>query len=284
MKRIGFIDYFLDEWHANHYPGWIEQASGGTFKVTCAYGKIDSPTGKTNADWCQGSGIELLSTIQEVIDSSDYLIVLSPDHPEFHEELSRLALESGKPTYVDKTFAPDRGTALRMFERAANHQTPLYSSSALRFAPEYAEARGREIDTVFSQGPGQYSNYAVHQIEPIVSLMGIGARRVMSVGTKLAPSLLVDYEDGRQAALLHIQNSPFLLTLQYKNGESARFTAEADFFAAFIADLLRFFDTGTPSVRAEETILIMTLIEYGSQAAQTPYQWVDLPVREEAAR
>ncbi|KGE17066.1 hypothetical protein [Paenibacillus wynnii] len=280
MKRIGFIDYFLDEWHANQYPDWIEQSSGGTMKVTCAYGKVDAPNGRTNADWCRDKGIELLPTIQAVIDSSDYLIVLSPDHPEFHEELSLLPLQSGKPTYVDKTFAPDRETANKMFERAAQHNTPLYSSSALRFAPEYGDARDKEIDTIFSQGPGKYSNYAVHQIEPIVSLMGVGAKRVMSVGTELAPALLIEYPNGRQASILHIQNSPFLLTLQYENGESARVTAEADFFAAFIDDLVHFFKTGISTVPPEETILVITLIEYGSKAREKPYQWIELPVPE----
>lgn len=27
MKTIGFIDYYLSEWHANNYPAWIRQAS-----------------------------------------------------------------------------------------------------------------------------------------------------------------------------------------------------------------------------------------------------------------
>lgn len=277
MKKIGFIDYYLDEWHANQYPDWIKQASGGTMKVTCAYGKVDSPNGRTNADWCREMGIELLPTIQAVVDNSDYLIVLSPDHPEIHEELSLLPLQSGKPTYVDKTFAPDRETAIKLFGWAAKHNTPLYSSSALRFAPEYMEARGNGIDTLLSQGPGKYANYAVHQIEPIVSLMGVGAKRVMSIGTMQTPALLIDFTDGRQATFLHIQNSPFLLTLQFESGHSARIAAEADFFAAFIDNLVQFFQTGISTVEPEETIMVITLIEYGLKAMQTPYQWLDLP-------
>lgn len=277
MKRIGFIDYFLDEWHASQYPDWIEQASGGELKVTCAYGKVDAPNGRTNTDWCRDMGIELLPTIQAVIDNSDYLIVLSPDHPEFHEELAMLPLQSGKPTYVDKTFAPDRKTAIQLFKLAATHNTPLYSSSALRFAPEYADARGKGIDTLFSQGPGKYANYAVHQIEPIVSLMGIGAKRVMSIGTLQTPALLIEFTGGRQATLLHIHNSPFLLTLQFESSHSARIAAEADFFAAFIDNLMQFFHTGIPTVEPEETIMVITLIEYGLKAMQTPYQWIELP-------
>ena len=25
MKKIGFIDFYLDEWHANNYPAWIRE-------------------------------------------------------------------------------------------------------------------------------------------------------------------------------------------------------------------------------------------------------------------
>lgn len=27
--EVGFLEYYLDEWHANHYPEWIREASGG---------------------------------------------------------------------------------------------------------------------------------------------------------------------------------------------------------------------------------------------------------------
>ena len=27
--KIGFIDYYLDEWHSNNYPELIAKASGG---------------------------------------------------------------------------------------------------------------------------------------------------------------------------------------------------------------------------------------------------------------
>lgn len=34
MKKTGFIDYYLDEWHANNYPQWIRNMSGDTFSKT----------------------------------------------------------------------------------------------------------------------------------------------------------------------------------------------------------------------------------------------------------
>ena len=102
MMKKGFIDYYLDEWHANNYPQMIKELSGGRYEVSFAYGKIDSPLGgMTNRERAEKNGVELLGSIEEVIEKSDRLIVLSPDNPEMHEELCELPLKSGKLVYVD---------------------------------------------------------------------------------------------------------------------------------------------------------------------------------------
>lgn len=277
MKTIGFIDYYLDEWHANKYPEWIERESGGAMKIAYAYGMKDAEGGLGNDAWCKSRGIARLDTIAEVVERSDYLVVLSPDHPEHHEELARLPLQSGKPTYVDKTFAPDRNTAILLFEKAERHGTPLFSSSALRYADEYARVERSGIDAICSVGPGRYGNYAVHQIEPIVMLMGTEAERIMYTGTDASPSLLIGFSGGRQASVHHFAGSPFSLALNYTSGHSVHLRAESDFFAGLIREMTRFFATGKPAVDPAETIAIMTLIECGRKAAETPYRWIAVP-------
>ena len=44
MTKIGFIDYYLDEWHANNYPKFFQQWTEG-FEVAYAWGQIDKPGG-----------------------------------------------------------------------------------------------------------------------------------------------------------------------------------------------------------------------------------------------
>ncbi len=44
MKKIGFIDYYLSEWHANNYPNWIKTANeklGTDFEVAYAWAELD---------------------------------------------------------------------------------------------------------------------------------------------------------------------------------------------------------------------------------------------------
>ena len=72
----------------------------------------------TPEEWAEKKGIELKKSIEEVIEDSDCLVVLSPDNPEMHEELCKLPLASGKRTYVDKTFATSKAEAERIFENA----------------------------------------------------------------------------------------------------------------------------------------------------------------------
>lgn len=277
MFKIGFIDYFLDEFHANKYPKWIEEASGGTMKVAYAFALKDKEGGLSTEEWCRQHGVKQAASIEELVSLSDGLVVLSPDHPEFHWELSQLPLRSGKPTYIDKTFAPDRETALKLFELADQHGTPMYSTSALRFAEEYKQLERSGIQLIESWGPGKYENYSIHQIEPIVSLMGSRPQRVMFTGTETHPALIYDFGGGRQASIHHLGDVPFTLAAAYGNGECRVVKAESDFFASFIQNLVSFFETGEPAVDAQETIDVITMIEYGFQAAQRPFEWVDLP-------
>lgn len=46
MINIGFADYYLDNWHANHYPQFLREAIsrwGYDARVTHAYGLLSAP-------------------------------------------------------------------------------------------------------------------------------------------------------------------------------------------------------------------------------------------------
>ena len=63
MKKIGFVDYFISEWHANNYPAWIERICadmGVDYKIAYAWAELDvSPVdGVSTAQWCEKFGAE----------------------------------------------------------------------------------------------------------------------------------------------------------------------------------------------------------------------------------
>ena len=263
MKTVGFIDYYLDEWHANNYPDMIKNQSGGEFEVKYAYAAIEPPFEDriSNNEWSQKYDIPLVDSIEKIVELCDYIIVLSPDNPEMHYELSKKALESGKPVYINKTFATNKAEALKIFEIAEKHNTPCYSSSALRFSSNLKTIDRQGINTVISVAGGPVEIYLIHQLEPIAALMGTDVEKVMFIGNYNTAAWLLNFSDGRTAEI-HMLSGDFDFCLHVnRENSNQRVILDDDFFQGFIDGMLEFFRTGEILVSHKDTANIMGLIE-----------------------
>lgn len=276
MKKIGFIDYYLDEWHANNYPQFFRQWTEG-FEVAYAWGQIDKPGGLTSAQWGEKYGVEVLPTMEEVIEKSDVLVVLSPDNPEKHVELCRLPLASGKPTYIDKTFAPTLREAKEIFAMAEAGNTPCYSSSALYYASEYVNPRHKAVDMIDSWGPGEFDQYSVHQLEPIVSIIPDAPVRVMSIGTKDYPAIVAEFAGGQRAKVaVWRTNGNFCMNIGYRDGTGEHIDVTSNFWEDCTKAMAAFFADPVPAVPHENTLRVISIINAGLRSMQRPGEWVEI--------
>lgn len=283
MKKIGFIDYYINEWHADNYPRMIrESALGAEFEVALAWEETSVEGRKPIAQWCAEMGIARAGSIEQVVEQCDCLIVLSPDNPERHEELSKLPLSSGKPVYVDKPFADSLAAGKRMVDLAKAHATPMMSSSALRFDSAVKEALDvigeQRVQFVTTRGPGVFPIYGIHQIEPLVALMGTGAKRVMQCGNEDSKLMMIDYGDDRRGVVNLIPNHPFAFSVGFGDGGVHVVNQMSDFFPRFIDAMLAFFQCGESSVPIEQTLEITALIEAGNAALKIPDRWTEVPL------
>ncbi|MEA4822867.1 MAG: hypothetical protein VB111_01970 [Clostridiaceae bacterium] len=286
MKKIGIIDHYLDNWHANHLPEWLENETKGAYQICYAYGSLspvdgEQPEGherhRSSATWCREMGVELCASPAEVVEKADVLMVLAPNSPEQHVSLSRDALASGKRTYIDKTFAPDVKTAKEIFAMAQDGRTPMFSSSALRFSAELPAVARAGIRTIQSRGGGIYKIYAIHQLEMIVVLLGTEARRVMALGTEDAPQLVVEFSGGRYATWGHF-DCDFGMAIGYDGGKELVVSAFTNFFPNFVHELVDFFETGAVKAEKAETLAVIGIREAGFAALANPGTWVEVSV------
>lgn len=277
MIKIGFIDYYLDEWHANNYPKFIAQQFGDEFKVAYAYAEKDKEGGMTTDEWCAQFGVERCNTIAEVVEKSDCIIVLSPDNPERHLDLCREPLASGKRVYVDKTFALTKDIAKEIVANGEAHNTPFFSTSALRFSNELADVPREGICFINSRGPGRFDTYAIHQIEPIVVLMGSEVKRIMSVGSGYE-TMVIEFSNGRRAVMSHYdwKGVDFEMIVNYEDGSIYKVPQMTGYFDNFINKLCTFFKTGETFADHAETISVMGIIEAGNKALANPGEWVEV--------
>lgn len=277
MKTIGIIDYFLDNYHSANYPEWIHTYSEGELAITCAYAKQECPDGgMSNNEWSKQYGIPLVSTQEELIERCDYIMVLAPSHPETHEELSRLALQSGKKVYIDKAFAPDLETATRMFRLAEQHNTPCCSSSALAFVSDYKIIDKERIQILSGKGGGNFEVYAIHQFEPIIALMGECPQQVMFTGSTQHPSFLMRFSNDRIARTEQFSGLGFGMFVGYQDGETERIQVTDDLFKNFILKVIEFFQTGKLVAEKELTLSVIATLDVAKAAMNTPFVWVSV--------
>ena len=278
MKIVGFIDYYLNEWHADNYPKWIKDYSDGEFEVKYAYGHIEPtiPGLITNEEWAEKQGIELVSTMEELIEKCDCIIVLSPDNSEMHYELSKLALESGKPVFIDKTFADSKAEAEKIFAIAEKSGSPCFSSSALRFSEILGAVDKTAINSVISMGNGDPKIYIIHQLEPIVAMMGGDVEKVMYLGNAKCPSWQLVFADGRTASIAMLKNEwGYTFRINHDN-KNEMIKINDDFFKFEMYAIIEMFRTGKAPVDHSETIAIMAIREACINAMDKPLEWVSV--------
>ena len=283
MKTIGFIDLYISEWHAEHYPAWIKEACeelGYEYEEKNGWAEQDvSPTTNENTDdWCARFGVERCATIEELCEKSDFLVILAPSSPEKHLEYAKIALTYGKPTYIDKPFSDSVENAREIFALSEKYNAPFFSSSALRYAAELDKLDGcKAVSTV--GGGRALEEYLIHQVEMIVKKLGLGAKAVKGQRiTDTQYTFTVKYDDDRRGAMHYVKASRrFEVTLSRGDGENAVVEQiQSDGFPGLIRDILTFFETGRISFDVAETLEVNRVMIAAFKAKHSPDTWVEV--------
>jgi len=279
MKKIGFVDYYISEWHANNYPAWFMQANeklGLDYQVAYAWAELDvSPvTGETTDEWCERMGAVRCRTLQELCEKSDVIVILAPSHPQKHLAYAREVLPFGKRTYIDKTFAPDLETAQAIYQIAREYNTAFFSSSALRYSEELKELQGAE-NIMVSGGGSNLEEYVIHLVEMAVCLLKDPAVKVQAQKENDKYLCRIETKQGKKAAILYDAPSGYAVDAQI-GGKGIHKEITSAFFNNLIEDMLLFFETGNVSFDTQETLEVMRVRDGILKSAECSGAWVVL--------
>ena len=280
MKKIGFVDFYLSEWHANNYPVWIKEAcekTGDEFEVKYAYAEeyVSPVTGENTDEWCKKFGVTKCETLEELCKLSDYIIVLAPSNPEKHLAYAEEVLKYGKNTYIDKTFAPDYATAEKIFELGEKYGTRFFSSSALRYSKALEGLEGAQNVTTFGGG-SNFEEYAVHQAEMVIATLCERATsvRVEKQGKQYITA--VKLTGGKLATMIYSPSLPYAIAAEDESGETAYRATAPGHFQNLIADILNFFKTGEKSFDSRQTLEVMKLREAAIKGTCALGEWIEI--------
>ena len=269
-KRIGYVDYRLDNFHANTYLKILRnELADRSWAVTGCTG-MDAAEGRA---WAAKNGVAFFEDPATLNEHVDAYMVLAPSNPEVHLELCEKVFPFGKTTYVDKTFAPDLATARRIFELADEHDVPVQTSSALRYTnvqAALAEPEAEAVQHMVAWGGGRsFDEYAIHPTELVISCMGPEAERLMRRGGGDRTQLLVDFSGGRTAVINVYTNAetPFAAAVTTAKATRLIPVDSSRIFVNMAAAILDLFETGKPNIDRRESLTIRRLLDAAADPA-----------------
>jgi len=280
MIKVGMADLSLDNWHTNHYPSYLRDTAkkmGLEIDLCYAWGQKEpeEPWKLTNRAWCEENDCEFCADYEELLTKADAIMVMCADDCRPHEELATPIFAGGKPVYCDKTFAPDVGSAKRMFAVAKANHAPIFSCSAQRFCPQLLSFREdmEKAEFAASQGPGDLVNYSVHQFEMLQAAMGTGVTCCQAYVEGEIRHIVYRYSDDRMCTFTQAPGLPFSFVAGTKEKGIKRIAVE-QYYESFMQALLLFFETGIAPVSEKDTMEIMYMQQMARTAVRKPGTWV----------
>ena len=282
--KIGFLDYSLNNYHANKFHMLLTGKVGaGEVQLVAAH-----ETNPTGDDWCAAKGVPRASSAQEVVDKSDAIIVLAPDNSSRHLELGQIAYKSGKPVFVDKYLATTTEDAKEIVRLAAASKSPLMSSSSLRYSVELEELVSRignePILALFSRGIGKWGGYACHSVAPALRLLGTRIKRVIDTGSGNVH--LVTLDDGNRHSSIELRESenqmeatPWQVgVLIGKNYDVVTISKYDEFYENLMKETVKFFKSGKSPISTEEMLETVAIEVAATESAAKGGVWVDVRI------
>lgn len=278
-KHIGIVDYQLDNFHARVYLAAVRgplAARGYEIVGATAWDELSSRS------WATDNGVEYFASVAELAAKVDHFMVLAPSNPELHLEMCEEVFRFGKPTFVDKTFAPNLEVARKIFALADTFNVPVQTSSALRSSvvQEEMDKISEPLRSMFITAAGPtFSEYGIHPLELAVSCLGSEVSAVMHLGPNDHPQVILQFL-GKRTAIIDFNSRaeiPFAATLIT---DSCVKHLEVDTDRLFVdaaASILDFFDAAEAQFNRAESLIIRQLLDVLDRELP-PCQFISLTV------
>jgi len=267
---VAFTEVMHNPEAKGHVPGArvVAAFSGGSPDIESSRTRVDGYTKTLREKY----GVEICETIEEVCSKVDAVMVESVDGRP-HLEQAKPVIAAGKPLYIDKPMGGTLRDVLEIFRLADEAGVPVFSSSSLRYGTKTKEVRAGSIGKVleaetFSPAHLEPTHpdlfwYGVHGCESLFTVMGAGCESVVRGETEDGKILVTGTWEGGRTGVFR-EGKGYGGKATGEKGESE--VGAYDGYAPLVAEVVKFFQTGVPPVKAEETIELFAFMEAADES------------------
>lgn len=273
-KRIGIIG--LDTSHSEVFTKMINSGEvAGGYKVVAAYphGSQDIPEALKMKPGIiaavKNMGVEIVDSIEALLKKVDVVLLETIDgRPHYEQALP--VLKAGKRMFIDKPVAADLADAKRLFAASRKYNSPIFSSSALRFDPtvqkvvngSIGKVTGADVYTpaVIESRHMDMAWYGIHGVEMLFTVMGPGCKSVSRTYQEGTDLLVGTWEDGRIGTVRGIRTGSANIAGTAFGDKGIANLGPFSSYTPLVNKILAFFDTGVSPVSEAETLEIFTFM------------------------
>jgi hypothetical protein len=259
--RIGFVDYKLENFHANVFLQLIRETLKDRGATVVGCNAMDEQEGKA---WATKNNVRYFAEPARLNEAVDAFMILAPSNPEAHFELCKKIFPFSKPTYVDKTFAPDLATAKKIFALADKHKTKIQTASALRYTNVQEGADKSKLRSVIAWGGGtSFDEYIIHPVEMIVSLLGPEVKQILRLEDGERNQLILKFSGGRTAIANVFPNTATDFAAALTTDKETKYIRvdNSKLFSNTAAAILDFLSSGKPNIDRAESLAVRRIID-----------------------
>jgi predicted dehydrogenase len=266
-----FTQLLNDKSNPNHVPGArvVAAFKGGSPDVEASRTRIDRFAAELKDKW----GIAFVSSIEELSAKVDAVLLLSVDGRP-HLSQVRPVFAAKKRVFIDKPMTASYADAREIARLSREAGVPFFSSSSLRFVPDVQTVRRSDkhggIMGAFAFGPETLEPhhpdlfwYGIHTVEMLYTLMGSGCDSVTRVKTDSGDTVVGRWKDGRigtMRGLIQGRQEYGAIVFGQKAVLATPVPMRSD-YRGLLIEIVKFFETGVPPVRPDETLEILAFME-----------------------
>ncbi len=279
---LAFMQIFHDEAYPHHLPGArvVGAVAGGSSQFSLSRERVAGFTRQVQERY----DVPIYDRIEDLAGQVDAWLLESADGRQHFDQFRQMA--AGQPVFIDKPLATSTAEARQIFQLSERTHTPLMSCSSLRYAAGIADqAPGSPLSCeafgpapLLEDYPGLFW-YGVHGVEILFAQMGAGCRQVSCLSLPAMDVAVGQWEDGRVGVFkgLRLDSYEFGCLKHFKTGSQLCLARDdPPYYARMLREVLRFFQTGLPPVRPQETFEIIAFLEAAGRSSAQGGAWIVL--------
>jgi hypothetical protein len=253
-----------------HVPGGkvVAAFKGGSPDIESSWSRVDKYAETLRTKY----NVSFYDSIEQLCEHVDAVLLESVDGRP-HLEQARPVLRAHKRLFIDKPVAGSFRDAIAIFKLAKEQGTPVFSSSALRFATNtQAVHHGSlgKVTYVETYGPCELEPhhpdlfwYGVHGVEALYTILGAGCESVQRSKTPQGKIEVTGIWSGGQKGIFR-EDKDFHGLARGQKGEAP--VGSFDGYVPLVAEIMKFFQTGVAPVSPQETIEIFAFMEAADES------------------